>query len=139
MAHWLLAGELGDRQGLTAEADAAEAVCRKLTHRLARLVTFAGCQALLVRALRLTSADYPFLEGIRPGSSPESCLEGLREGVEGLEPARAREGMAMVLASLLWLITTFIGDEITLRLVRDVWPDARIGGTGPGTREAQRA
>jgi hypothetical protein len=39
----------------------------------------------------------------------------------------------MVLANMLALLATFVGDEITLRLVRDAWPEARPGGadTGP--------
>lgn len=137
LARWILASEMGDRQEPTAVAEAAELACQKLSQRLARLVTVAGGQALLARALHLARPDFPFLEGVRPGSSPESCLEGLREHVQRVEPARAREGLALVLASLLGLLATFIGDELTLRLVRDVWPDARLGGTGPGTREAQ--
>jgi hypothetical protein len=137
LAGWLLAREIGARDGLGAEVEAAEMVCRKLSRRLAKLVTPAGSQALLARALRLARADFPFLEGVRLGSSPETCLEGLREAAGGVEPAQAREGAVGVLASLWGLLATFIGDELTLRLVRDVWPDARLGGPNPGTQEAQ--
>ncbi|HEV8635464.1 MAG TPA: hypothetical protein VG370_14655 [Chloroflexota bacterium] len=135
LAGWLLAREIGDRDGLDAEVAAAELVCRKLSRRLARLVTSAGCQALLERALHLARAEAPLLEGVRVGASPEICLEGLLERAEGAEPAQARAGMTMVLASLFGLLATFIGDELTLRLVRDVWPDARLDETDRGTQE----
>jgi hypothetical protein len=136
LAGWLLAREIGERDGLDAELEAAELVCRKLSRRLAKLVTPAGCRAVLARGLHLARAEFPFLEGVRVGSSPEVCLEGLRESAEGVEPVQARAGLALALASVVGLLATFIGDELTLRLVRDVWPDARLGETDPGTQEA---
>ena len=137
LAGWLLEREIGDRDGLDAEVEAAELVCCKLSRRLAKLVTPAGAQAVLARALYLARAEFPFLEGVQVGSSPEVCLEGLRESAEGVEPVQARAGLALALASAVGLVATFIGDELTLRLVRDVWPDARLGDTDPGTQEAQ--
>lgn len=137
LARWLLGHEMRDRQDLPALVEAAETTCQKLSQRLARLVTAAGSRALIARALHLASADFPFLAGVQAGSPPERYLEGLGERVQGVEPARAREGVAMVLASVLGLLATFIGDELTLRLVRDVWPDAQLDGAGPREQEAQ--
>jgi hypothetical protein len=137
LAHWLLTHEVNNGQEPVALADAAETICRKLTPRLARLVTFAGCQAILARALHLATTDFPFLNGVRPGLSPEICFDGLGERVQGMELAQAREGLAMLLASVLGLLATFIGDELTLRLVRDVWPDAHPGDTDAAAHEEQ--
>jgi hypothetical protein len=136
LARWLLAREMDDPRAPTDPAGAAEAACRKLSHRVARLVTVVACQALMGRALHLARRDFPFLEGVRPGPSPDVCLEGLAECVRGVEPARATEGLATVLANVLGLLATFVGDEITLRLVRDAWPDARLGGADAGTEGA---
>ena len=36
----------------------------------------------------------------------------------------AKEGGAILIAQLLGLLLTFIGEGITLRLVQDVWPEA---------------
>jgi hypothetical protein len=38
-------------------------------------------------------------------------------------------------AQLLGLLVTFIGEPLTLRLVRDAWPDAPIPATGAETGE----
>jgi hypothetical protein len=137
LAGWLLVREIGDRDGLDAEVEAAELVCRKLSRRLGKLVTPAGCQAVLARGLHLARAEFPFLDGVRVGVLPEVCLEGLGESTAGVEPVQARAAIALALASVVGLLATFIGDELTLRLVRDVWPDARLGETDPGTQEAQ--
>jgi hypothetical protein len=136
LARWLLAREVDHHREPIDLAAAAEAACRKLGHRVARLVTFVACQALLARALHLARRDFPFLEGVRPGPSPDVCLEGLAERLRGVEHARATEGLAAVLANVLGLLATFIGDEITMRLVRDAWPDARLGGADAGTEGA---
>ena len=135
LARWLLAREMGGRDEMTDLIAAADTACRKLSRRVARLVTFVACQALLARALHLARRDFSFLEGVRPGPAPDVCLEGLAERVRGVEPAQAREGLATVLANMLGLLATFVGDEITVRLVRDTWPDARPGGadTGPAS------
>jgi hypothetical protein len=127
LARWLLAREMGDRRDPAVLVDAAESACRKLSGAVARLATVAASQALLARALHLARAESPFLEGVRPGPSPDVGLEGLAEHLREAEPARAREGVPTVLANVLGLLATFIGDDITLGLVRDAWPDARVG------------
>ena len=136
LARWLLAREIAGRHEPTDLVGAADTACQKLSGRVARLVTFVAWQALLARALHLARREFPFLEGVRPGSSPTLGLEGLAEHVQGVEPAQAREGLAMVLANVLGLLATFVGDEITLRLVRDAWPDARLSGAEARAEEA---
>jgi hypothetical protein len=136
LARWLLAREMGDRADRADPVGAAESACRKLSECVARLVTVVAFQALLARALHLARAEFPSLAGVRPGPSPDACLEGLSERLEGVEPARATEALAAVLANLLGLLATFIGDDITLRVVRDAWPDARLGGADAAAEEA---
>jgi hypothetical protein len=34
------------------------------------------------------------------------------------------------------LLGTFVGDDITLRLVRDAWPEARLGDADAAAEEA---
>lgn len=136
LAGWLLAREREDHQELTALPDAAERAYQKLCQRLAQLVTMAGSHALLARALHLARVEFPFLEGVRPCPPPEFCLEGVRERVRGVEPTMAQHGLASILASLIGLLVTFIGEDLALRLVRDVWPDVPLAETDLDTQEA---
>ena len=123
VASWLLAREMEGRQVPAALPDAAERACQKLCQRLAKLVTPAGSQALLARALHLVRPEFPFLEGVQACPQPEVCLGGLPERVQRVEPAVARAGLSAILASLIGLLVTFIGQDLALRLIRDTWPD----------------
>ena len=120
---------MGDAQDPEALLDAAERACQKLCRHLARLVTVVGYQALLARALHLARGEFPFLEGVRPGVTEDACFDGLRTTMEGIDAVTLRAALMTVLAQVIGLVTTFIGNDLTLRLVRDVWPDAPFGGT----------
>ena len=56
--------------------------------------------------------------------------DGSLEGFEGIEASEAGAGQAGagLVAQLLELLMTFIGEPLTLRLVRDSWPDASVDG-----------
>lgn len=137
LARWLLAREIGHASEPEALPDAAERACHKLFQRLARLVTMSGCQALLARALHLAQTEYLFLDGVRAGTIEDTCLDGLRETAAGLEPSSLRAALTAVLAGVIGLLATFIGDELALRLVHDVWPDAPFGANPQHMEESQ--
>jgi hypothetical protein len=108
--------------------EAAERVCQKLGMRLARLITQAGFRALIGRALHQAGSDFSFLTAVRAGAPPDKCLEGLIEGMQDVEAAQADAALSAIVASILGLLYTFIGEDLALRLVRDVWPDAPPAG-----------
>jgi hypothetical protein len=139
-AGWLLATEAGgdmDARGLSA---ATERVCQKLWDRLSRLVSPAGSQGILSRAVHVAGAEFPFLEGVRTGTAPELCLEGLAERTRDIEPGEARRGLAAVLGIMLDLLVGCIGEDLTVRLVREVWPDLPWRAPQrPGNSDGQEA
>ena len=84
------------------------------------LTSFAGADgfaALLRRALALAGAEAPSLHGVTLG--PAGGLEGL--------DAVAIEAAAELVAQLLGLLVTFVGERLTLLLVRDALADASPG------------
>jgi hypothetical protein len=123
LALWLLEDGMGDARDPEALLDAADGACQKLYRRLAKLVTVVGYQALLSRALHLARGEFPFLDGVRAGAPEGDCLDGLRAA------------LTSVLANVIELLTIFIGDDLALRLVRDIWPNAPYGGTSPRQSE----
>ena len=129
LALWLLEEEMGPVRGSEALLDATEHACQKLGRRLARLVTVVGYQALLSRALHLARGEFPFLDGAQAGATEADCFDGLRATAGGIEPAILHAGLATVLANLIGLLMTFIGEDLALHLVRDVWPEAPYTGT----------
>ena len=129
LALWLLEEETGDDRGPEALVDAADVACQKLGRRLTRLITVVGYQALLARALHLARSEFSVLDGVRAAATDGTCLEGMRAKVGGSELAMLQAALTSVLANMIGLLITFIGDNLALRLVREIWPDAPYTGT----------
>ena len=96
-------------------------VCRKLRISLTRFAGAAGFESLLRRALALARLEIPSLHGIE--IKPDCSAEGL----EALLGNDGTEAGVAITAHLLGLLVTFIGQPLTLRLVRESWPDASLG------------
>ena len=94
----------------------SERVCEKLRLPLARLAGVAGFRSLLSRAVALAKAEVPSLAAVRVRA------DGSLEGLDGSD----RDAGAVVVAQLLGLLVTFIGEPLTLGLVRDAWPEATV-------------
>jgi hypothetical protein len=104
-------------------AVAAEHICQKLAPGVSRLVSPAGFQAILSRALHIARAEFPCLKGVRAGIAPATCLEGMSEHVHDIDTGEAVKELLAVLGTLIDLLVRFIGEDLTLRLVREVWPE----------------
>jgi hypothetical protein len=102
--------------------NAAEAfnVFEKLRPQLATLMGNGGFRALLSRALALASVEVPWLRAVQV--TPEGALGGLEQLPAQLGLEEFFEGRVVLLAQLLGLLVAFIGENLTLRLVREVWP-----------------
>lgn len=134
LVSWLMAKEIGEFDTSLPQtveefrlvSAAAERVCQQLFRPLSRLVSAAGSEAMLSRALHLARVEFPFLEGVRAGQGPPACLEGLSERLRLVDADEAGRAMVAVVRILLDLLAVFIGEELTLRLVREGWPDLPI-------------
>jgi hypothetical protein len=114
---WLLAHEAGAGKLSDVTVPAAIRVCEKLRRPLSTLAGATGFHALLGRALTLAKAQDPHFAGVR--LQPDGSLDGLSE-LCNTEDGQAGEAL---IAQLLGLLDAFIGQDLTLRLVLDVWPD----------------
>jgi hypothetical protein len=127
VARWLIEHELGavtaDQDGL---ATVVERICQKFFKRLGRVTSLAACQSLLSRALHIPRLEFAFLEGARTGSEAEPLVEGLRESLVGVDAVHARAGAEAVLGTFFDLLAAFIGAELTLRMLREVWPELPV-------------
>jgi hypothetical protein len=123
LARRLIAAEAARDDPPGAHAAGAVRVLEKLGAPLARLTGEAGFRSLLSRALALAKAEDASLNPVRVRE--DGSLEGLAGDRNGPD---AGAGGAVV-AQLLGLLVTFIGESLTLRLVRDAWPDAAADET----------
>jgi hypothetical protein len=105
---------------------AAFRVCAKLRRPLTTLAGVAGFRSLLSRALTLARAEVPSLGAVQVAA--DGSLKGLDELEPQIGKEQARDGGAILIAQLIALLLTFIGEGITLRLVQDVWPEAAFNG-----------
>lgn len=123
LAQRLLAVEAANKSDTGAGAHEAVRVCEKLRISLTRFVGAYGFASLLRRALALARADVPSLRTVQ--LKPDGSLEGL-EALAANENNVGPEGAIAIIVHLLGLLITFIGEPLTLRLVRDAWPNASL-------------
>ena len=120
LAKRLIGSETRRYKSSEAKKPTAFHVSEKLRPHLATLVGNEGFRALLSRALALAKAEVAWLRAVNVR------VDGTLEGVEAipaqLDPTEFLEGRTVLLAQLLGLLMAFIGEGLTLRLVREVWP-----------------
>jgi hypothetical protein len=95
-------------------------VSAKLHPYLATLMGRGGFNALHSRALALATTEVRWLSDVHVNA--DGLLEGLEQAQETLHPDEILEGRIVLLAHLLGLLRAFIGELLTLRLLREVWP-----------------
>jgi hypothetical protein len=118
----IIACETNGHESVPIKTPDAFHVFEKLRPPLATLMGNGGFRALLSRSLALASAEVPWLRALHVKS--DGALEGLEETHAQLSLDVMSEGRAALLAQLLGLLVAFIGENLTLRLVNEVWPKA---------------
>ena len=102
----------------------AACVCEKLREPLATLMGRSGFRALLSRALASAAQKVPSLHAVRVNA--DSALERSNKAAAPLSPATDVEGSVALVAHLLESLVAFIGENLTLRLLRDIWPNLKL-------------
>jgi hypothetical protein len=116
LADQLVALEAAVTSVSKADANATCRVCEKLRRPLVTLTGTAGFSALLQRALALAKREATVLAGV----SVEA--DGSLKGLEG----EATAATNVLVACLLSLLITFIGQTLTMRLLQEIWPDLPV-------------
>jgi hypothetical protein len=127
----LLAYEVAAGKTSEPTQPAALLVYEKLRRPLSALAGVAGFRSLASRALTLAKPEAPSLFAVQ--ITPDGYLLGL-DKIE-LQNLHAGEGGVILLAQLLELLFTFIGEPLTLRMMQDVWPDAVFEDSNSGDGE----
>ncbi len=120
LSQCLIAYETRENKSSETKTPAACLVGEKLRPHLATLMGNVGFRALLSRALALANAEVPWLRAVHVKA--DGSLEGLDELGAQVDPDEIFEGCVVLLAQLLGLLVAFIGEDLTLRLGREVWP-----------------
>jgi hypothetical protein len=120
-------GTLGLPEGRTA---AALHSFVELGERMCSLIGTQGYRALVERALHLATREFPLLKTVRPGIASPGMLVGLPKGSRHVQAKEVPNAVVATLARLLWLLEQFLGNDLTERIVLEVWPWAAECGSG---------
>ncbi|HVQ37918.1 MAG TPA: hypothetical protein VMS31_10325 [Pyrinomonadaceae bacterium] len=133
LARRLLVRESSPDSSPDENTDVVLQVIAELRTRLVRLAGLQGFRSLLLRALTLARAEIPSLASVQVLA--DGSLDGF-DKIDRSHEANEREAAGILLvARLLELLVTFIGTPLTLRLLRDKWPDVSIEETALSIEE----
>ena len=132
-AERLIAHETRGNKSSGTKTSAAFLVCEKLRPQLANLMGNTGFHALVSRALALATTEAPWLRAMQVKS--DGSLEMSGELEANVDPERIAEGGVVLTAHLLGLLATFIGEDLTLQLVREVGPKLLLNDLDLGKRD----
>ena len=134
----LALSEIAHHAGPDAGAEALAAASHRAYDDLARvsaqLIGHTGVDALTARALDLAQKEYPWLVHRREPEQPEGPFEHVIACLKRQDPAVAAEAAGTVLATLAGLLVAFIGESLTMQLLRKAWPDAFSAGSAKDTQ-----
>jgi hypothetical protein len=104
-----------DRGG---DGHVAERIMKRFYEGFWKLIGPAGFDILLARSLALARKSRPILDGI--SAAPGGALQGLDDAAR--DRAALDVGAVELVTRFIELLVTLIGEELAMRLVRDVWP-----------------
>ncbi len=123
LAHRLLTYEAGAGKTSEPMEFATLRVYEKLRQSLSAFAGVAAFESLAFRALAQAKSEAPGLWAVKVAEN--GSLQGLGEfdPQVGIDKNQTGEDGVILLARLLNLLLIFLGETLTLRLVRDVWPE----------------
>ncbi len=124
LAERLLAYETATTASKTAPKGGAAVfrVCEKFRQVLGIFLGNSGFRELLSRALALSAEEASQLSAVHV--DPDGTLQGVSGG----------EGEVVLVANLLTLLVTFIGEALTLRMLQEAWPKMNFDDLSLDTR-----
>ena len=121
LAQCLIAHEIRDNKSSETKNPGAFQVCEKLRPHLATLMGSTGFHALLSRALAVANAaENHWLRTVLVKA--DGSLERLDKPEVPVDPEEMAGGSVVLVSQLLGLLVALIGENLTLSVVREVWP-----------------
>ena len=108
-------------------------VCEKLRSHLSAFMGIGGYRELLTYALPRAAAEASWLSSLRVNA--DGSLKIPEEPQRQLNPRQILEGGVILVAELIVLLVAFIGETLTLSILREVWPEVEIPHSNLGNEE----
>jgi hypothetical protein len=127
VARRILEQEAGGSTDPAVLAAAVETAGRRLQGQLVDLLGSGGVSALLGRALHLAQREQPRLAEVAVSREPTACFARLAESLAASSEEEATAAAASVLTHILDLLVMLFGEELGLKPIRKLWPQATSG------------
>jgi hypothetical protein len=124
LARRIVEQEAGGSPDPAASAPAVETACQRLRDELVDLLDSGGVSALLGRALHLAQREQPLLAGVAVSGEPAACFTSLTESLAASTDEEATAAAATVLTHMLDLLVMLLGEELGMKPIRKLWPQA---------------
>jgi hypothetical protein len=116
----LIADETKGNRSSEIKGPTALQIFEKLRPHLATLTGTTGFRGLISRALMLANAEVPWL--CRLQVRADGSVEGFDGTDAWADTEETAERNVVLVAQLLGLLVAFIGEQLALQMVREVWP-----------------
>lgn len=113
----------GSSAGTRAVTVAARRTYDDLTAVLAPLISSSGVEALWGRAFDLAQREYPADERRSDNSATDESFAQVSHWLERQGPSGVTDAAAAIFATFAQLLTTLIGEPLTMRYLEKAWPD----------------
>jgi hypothetical protein len=105
-----------------AVAAAARRTCEHLARQLAPLVGEGGVAAIYTRSLHLVQRQFPGLAPGRESAQRDGPFVRVEQFLAHQQPAVASAAAVALFTTVGELLASFIGEPLTMRLLREAWP-----------------
>ncbi len=125
-ARRLLAHEAQGVESAEERAAVGRRVYEKTVSHLATILGSTGARLLFTRSVKLTAHEFPCLRAVNLGVDGDVALgEQIEVCLRVETPDAVTETMVSLYATLLAVLETLIGEELTTTVLRDPWPAFR--------------
>jgi hypothetical protein len=123
----LLAREAGTDADPRIIAAAARRLCERFAHQVTPLIGDAGVAAICARSLHLAQRRFSPVAPSPASDQADGPFARLQASLERQEPAVATQLAVAMITTVGDLMASFIGENLTTRLLREAWPDDFAG------------
>ena len=118
----ILVREAGTGADASAVAAAARRLCERFAYQLTPLLGDAGVTAVYARSLQLVQQQLHGLAPVEASGRHDGPFTLTQHFLEHQEPSVAAEAAVALLTTITELMASFIGDHLTVGLLRQAWP-----------------
>lgn len=121
-----LAATLVDHELSIAGVPGTQLVYEKTFAELAPIIGARGVRGIFERAFELVRTEQPALRSFEIGDEPSAAASSLATCLSSATHDVARAAAVALYSAFFGLIVTFVGFELTVRLLRVAWPQVEL-------------